>query len=79
MFTKRITVLLLTLILLCAAALPTLSEEEKAASAQYVLAGFDDTSMRQWATNRFFTQMEEKSKFFHIFAPNSIHSPSTPY
>ena len=61
MFTKRITVLLLTLILLCAAALPTLSEEEKAASAQYVLAGFDDTSMRQWATNRFFTQMEERT------------------
>jgi len=55
MLFKRIIMLLLSLSLLLAAC-PAMSEENR---PTYVMAGFDNTNMRQWENNRFFIQMED--------------------
>ncbi|MBR1585310.1 MAG: extracellular solute-binding protein [Clostridia bacterium] len=57
---KRMLCWLLTAALLCACAGLAAAEETPAGTA-YVMAGFDDTSMRQWSTNRFFSRMQEKT------------------
>lgn len=57
MLLKRMLIFLLAAVTLSAAALPASAAE--AAGPAYVMAGFDDTSMRTWDTSHFFAQMQE--------------------
>ncbi len=55
MHLKRLLMLLTAFVILIGCLLPGAAEEAKTV---YVMAGFDDTSMRQWESNSFFVRMK---------------------
>ena len=56
MLFRRMFLMLAAAVLLVSCAWPSAAEN---ADAALILAGFDDTSLRRWEDNRFFTQMQE--------------------
>ena len=65
MLLKRILCAMMMLVL-CALCVPYALAEEPS-SAQYVMAGFDDTQYRDWSNNQFFFRMEERTGMRFVY------------